>query len=56
MGSMMANVVTKFHNAILGLGVCLNVCWCVKVTFRILSFGKGGIPKFGVDVEGVYST
>ena len=33
--------------------MCVDVC---RVSYRILSFGKGGTPKFGVDVEGVYST
>ena len=33
------------------------MCMCAcMVSYRILSFGRGGTPKFGVDVEGVYST
>ena len=35
--------------------MCVCVCVC-RVSYRILSFGKGATPKFGVDVEGAYST
>ena len=51
----------SFTNAIWGIGVCLNVCVCVcvcvqGVSYRILSLGRRETTKFGVDVEGVYST
>ena len=35
---------------------CVCVCVCVQVSYRILSFGWGETPKFGVDMKGVYST
>ena len=31
---MMVKDVTKFHNAIWGVGVCLNVCVCVCTGFH----------------------
>ena len=34
-------------------------CVCCRVSYRILSIGGGGgggTPKFGIDMEGVYST
>ena len=32
------------------------VCMCVcRVSYWILSFGRGGTPRFGVNVEVVYS-
>ena len=37
---------------------CVCVCVC-RVLYWILSFGRGGgggTPKFGIDMEGVYST
>ena len=37
-----------------GSGVCLNMCVC-RVSYRILSFVKGGTPKLGVDVERMYN-
>ena len=48
----------SFTNTIWGIGACLNVCVCVcvcvyRVSYRTLS--RRGTPKFGVDVEGVYS-
>ena len=54
---MMVKVVTKFHKRHLGCqGIHECVCVC-KVSYRSLTFGKGvGTPKFGADVEGVYST
>ena len=36
-----------------GRGVLECVC---RVSYRILSYGKGGTPKLGVGVEGVYRT
>ena len=48
----MVKDVTKFHKRPLrGRGVLECVC---RVLYRVLSFGRG-TPKFGVDVEGVYS-
>ena len=57
----MVKDVTKFHNIIWGLGMleCVCVCVCVQgfiQNFELLFFWRGGIPKFGVDVEVVYST
>ena len=59
-GGMMVKDLTKFHKCHLGGGgrgilECVCVCLC-RVSYRILSFGRGGTPTFGVDVEGVYST
>ena len=52
----MAKEVTKFHNAIWGVRVCLNMCvWMCKVSYRILSFWEGGELQ-SVDVEEVHST
>ena len=43
-----------FHKHDLG-GRNMLECVCVcRVLYRILSFGRGRTPKFGVDVEGVY--
>ena len=55
---MIVTDVTKFHKRHLGSrGVLECVCVCVcRVSYRILSLGRGGTPKFGVDLEGVYST
>ena len=54
---MMVKDVTKFLKHHLGRGVLECVCVCVcAVSYRILSFRSGGTPKFGVDVEGIYST
>ena len=56
----MVKDVTKFHKRHLGdwrviLECVLYVCVC-RVSYMISSFGRGGgTPKFGVDVEGVYS-
>ena len=49
----MVNDMTKFHKCHMGVGVCLNMC---VQGYRILSFGRGVTPKFGVDVEEVFST
>ena len=49
---------TKFHKRHLGdrgMFACVCVCVC-RVSYRILSFGRGGTPKFGVNVKGVNST
>ena len=32
---------TEVHKHHLGVGVCLNACVCVQVSYRILSFGRG---------------
>ena len=51
---MMVKDVTKFHICHLGSqgsrGIleCVCVCTC-KVSYRVLSLGGGGTPKFGVD-------
>ena len=71
MWDMIVNDVTQFHKYHLGVGgmlecVCMCVCvfvhacvracmLCVcvcRVSYRMF----GGTPKFGVDVEGMYST
>ena len=46
---------TKFHKCLLEVGVCLNMC-VVQGFIQDFDFWEGGTPKFGVDVEGVYST
>ena len=47
---------TKFHKSHLR-GRCMLECVSVcRVSYRILSIGRRRTPKFGVDVEGVYST
>ena len=51
----MVKDMTKFTNAIWGVGICLNVCVCT-VFHTGLNFGRGVTPKFGFDMEGVYST
>ena len=54
----MTTDVTKFDKHHLG-GRGMLECVCVyacRVSYRILSFGRRETPKFGVDVEGVYST
>ena len=49
--------VSKFTKTIWGtVGVCLNVCVCVQGFIQYFEFWEGGTPKFGVDVEEVYST
>ena len=60
---MMVEDVTKFHKCHLrGQGmlecVCVCVCCAVQGFKQDFVFCKGGglTPKFGVDVEGVYST
>ena len=53
-GGMMVNDVTNITNAIWGVGVCLNIC--VQGFIQDFKFWKGRTPKFGVDVEWVYST
>ena len=55
----MVKDVTKFHKRHLG-GRGMLECVC-RILHRSLHFGRGwggggGTPKFGVDVEGVYST
>ena len=51
---MMVKDVTTFHLGSQGMLECVCVC---MVSYSILSFGwRGGNPKFGVDVEGVFST
>ena len=53
-GGMMVKDVTKFHKCHLGnrdMLACMCVC---RVSYRILSLGRGG--TLGVDVEVVYST
>ena len=42
---MVIKDVTKFHNAIWGLRICLNVCVCVCRVYRILSFWEGENSK-----------
>ena len=52
----MVTDVTKFHKSHLG-GRGMLECMCVcRVSYRILSIGRRGTLKFGVNVEGVYST
>ena len=53
---MMVKDVTKFHKCHLGDGGMLECACGYRVSNRILSLGRGGTPKFGVDVEWVYST
>ena len=44
-GDMVVKDVTKFHKHYLG-GWGIFVCICVcRISYRILSFGKGGTPK-----------
>ena len=51
----MVKNVKRFHKHDLGVRNMLEcVCVVCRVLYRILSFGRGGTPKFGVDVEGVY--
>ena len=55
-GGIMVTDVTKFHKCHLGGGggvrVCLNICVCMcRISHRVLSLGRGGIPKFGVHVK-----
>ena len=50
----MVKDVTKFHKRHLG-GRDILECVCVQGSHRILSFGRGGTPKFSVDVVGMYS-
>ena len=54
---MIVKDVTKFHKRHLGgRGMLECVCACAcRILYKILSFWKEGSPKFGVDVEGVYS-
>ena len=40
---MMVKDVTKFHKHHLGVGVCLSMCVCMQVSYRALSFGRGGL-------------
>ena len=52
----MVKDVTKLHKRHLwGLGMLECVCVQGFTSYRILSFWRGK-SKFGVDVEGVYST
>ena len=53
---MMVKDVTKFHKCHLGGRDMLECVYVCRVSYRILSLGGGGTPKFSVDVEGVYST
>ena len=52
-GGMMVKDVTKFHKRHLGVWVCFV---CVHGFTRNFEFCVEGTPKFGVGVEGVYST
>ena len=54
-GGMMVKDVTKFHKCHLG-GWGMLECVCVRGFIQDFGFWEGGTPKFGVDVEGVYST
>ena len=54
-GGMMVKDVMFHKRHLGGQGMLECVCVC-RVSYRILSFGRGETPKFGVDVEGVYST
>ena len=48
---------TKFHKRHLGgRGMLECVCVCVQGFIQDFEFWEGGTPKFGVGVEGVYST
>ena len=52
----MVKDVTKFQKHYLGgQGMLECVCVC-RVSYRTFESREGGIPKLGVDVEGVYST
>ena len=51
----MVKDVMKFHKLHLGCQTMLE-CVCVQGFIQILSFGRGGTPKFSAEVEGVYST
>ena len=54
---MMVKDVTKLHKRHLG-GSCMLecVCVCVQGFIQDFDFLEGRTPKFGVDVEGVYSS
>ena len=55
---MMVKDMTNFlkcHQDGRGMLECVCVCVC-RVSYRILSFGRGVTPKFGLDIEGIYST
>ena len=55
----MVKDVTQFHKCHLGFGVCLYMCVRVQGFMQDFEFWKGGggnSTKFGVDLEGVYST
>ena len=59
--SVIVKDVSNFHKCHHGGGfrVSLNVCVYMsvyRISYRILSFGRGGTPKFGVDVAEIYST
>ena len=51
----MVKDVTKFHKHHLGDWGMLE-CVCAGFHMGFLSFGRRETPKFGVDMEGVYST
>ena len=56
---MMVTDVTKFHKRHLGsrgMLECMCVCVCVQGFIQDFEFVMGGTSKFGVDMEGVYST
>ena len=46
---------TKFYKCHLW-GRGMLKCVCVQVFMQDFESSEGGTPKFGVDVEGVYST
>ena len=50
----MVKDVTKFRTIWGDQDMLECVCVCVQDFKQNFGFGRGGTPKFGVDVEGVY--